>query len=105
MITNALTVAPETLLSEAEEMLSRRLLSPVVTEAGKLVGLLTLPIYYSVVQGVASSLEPNCKSRPVSEWDSASTSRFTEILEELRLDNALRRSGRPSCRSFTGRVI
>jgi acetoin utilization protein AcuB len=43
MITNALTITPETLLSEAaEQMLSRRVnCLPVVTEAGKLVGLLT----------------------------------------------------------------
>jgi CBS domain-containing protein len=43
MITNALTIAPETLLSDAaEQMLSRRVnCLPVVTEAGKLVGLLT----------------------------------------------------------------
>ena len=43
MITNAITTTPETLLSEAaEQMLSRRVdCLPVVTEAGKLVGLLT----------------------------------------------------------------
>ena len=43
MITNALTTTPETLLSEAaEQMLSRRVdCLPVITQAGKLVGLLT----------------------------------------------------------------
>ena len=43
MVINSLTIAPDTLLSEAaEQMLSRRVdCLPVVTKAGKLVGLLT----------------------------------------------------------------
>ena len=43
MVINSLTIAPETVLSEAaEQMLSRRVdCLPVVTKAGKLVGLLT----------------------------------------------------------------